>query len=340
MSVTIVKRKNATRPPTYHVRWVKGKYEPYVYLGSLDTKARAEARRHKCLDLLAIGIEPTLEMFKHSKPAGPAKGLGDWSQEWMDAQVQWEPTTRSKRESYVKLTLDYFGASVDPLKFTPADVRQYIAAMTEAKLKGSTQHTRLTCLSQILDFAGHKDNPVRDRAVKKVKNKSARRPMPTVAQLAAIRAELPEEDRELFDVLEHTGMRVSEATTMTWDYVDQRARRLVGRGGTKSFERVIPVLDGQPDWLPVKREGARPDDNVFNISSPTFGVHLKAASDRAGDFHLNPNQLRHVHASRLLAGGQGGGLETGMGPADMAYRMGHTVKVFLSTYTHRIPPEA
>lgn len=340
MSVYIVTRKNGKAPTTYHVRWSRGKYEPYVYLGSLDTKKRAEMRKHKVLDLLAQGIEPTLTMFKHTAVERLATlKFGEVADSWMDAQVQWEPKTRSKRKSYVTLVVAYFDARRDPLSIGSDDVRKYIGDMTAEGLKGSTQAARLSALTGILDHAKHPDNPVRDKAVKRVKIKSTRRPMPTIAQLAAIRSHLCERDQRIFDVLEHTGMRVSEATSMTWAEVDSRQRRLVGRG-TKSFERVIPVLAGQPDWLPVKPEDAKPSDRVFPVASDTFAQHLRDASAEAGDFHLNPNQLRHVHASRLLAGAKGGGIETDMGPADMAYRMGHTVPIFLKTYTHRIPPEA
>lgn len=337
MSVYVIRRANAKRPATWHVRWSKGKYEPYVYLGSLDTKARAEARKHKVLDLLAIGIEPTLAMFKHVSPIEDRQGLHDAAKAWMGAQVQWEASTRTVRESYVRLVVDYFGAKTQPRKITVDQVQAWIRAMTEGGIKPTTQRARLNCLSGILAFAKHPDNPVRSDDLKRAKGRAARRPLPSILQLAGIRERLNPLDRALFDVLEHTGMRVSEATSMTWAEVDAAARRLVGRG-TKSFERVIPVLDGQPDWLPVKPEGADPDALVYDgLTSKVFAKHLATASGEVG-FHLNPNRLRHVHASRLLAGAQGGGLETSMGPADMAYRMGHSVPVFLSTYTHRIPP--
>jgi integrase len=166
-----------------------------------------------------------------------------------------------------------------------------------------------------------------------------------------------------------TGVRRGELQGLRWRDVDLKkseahiqqqinlkTQRPAPLKGKNSYRRIAldaltlqQLVDLRKEQVTIRLQAAQWEDNdlVFatvdryhNIShatlghwlcAPTIANHLRALCIEVGVPYIKPHGLRHTHATIHLA--------EGMSPKALAERMGHDVKVLLSTYAHALPYE-
>lgn len=125
-------------------------------------------------------------------------------------------------------------------------------------------------------------------------------------------------NKALLELMYASGLRVSEAISIEWSQIDERAMiaRIFGKG---QKERLVPFTERAWLWLELYRktvwgswsEGAKRADSkkVFlsHLKKPLsrMGVWkiLQKRSLEAGIDHLHPHVLRHSFATHLIEGG-------------------------------------
>ena len=138
--------------------------------------------------------------------------------------------------------------------------------------------------------------------------------------------------RTLFATLTFTGLRISEALSLTWDDVTDSVR--VKDGKTESSRREIMLIPSVATLLRKHRLAQPPGtEYVFaNASGQPVSRRealraLRTAEKRAGLLEYTLHELRHTFASILIAQG-----ET---PVLVAHQMGHKdASTTLKTYAH------
>ena len=142
----------------------------------------------------------------------------------------------------------------------------------------------------------------------------------TREQLGAVLAELPDDWRLFFELLAHTGLRISEAIALTWADVEfgerprLRVRRQLYRGTAKrlksrSSRRDLPLAPGMARRL-WPRQG-KPREHLFATAAgtPLSDGNLRRrvlapAAKRAGVPWAGFHTFRHTCASLLFEGGK------------------------------------
>jgi integrase len=164
-------------------------------------------------------------------------------------------------------------------------------------------------------------------------------------ELAALLEETPDEWRLFFELLAHTGLRISEAIGLQWGdvvYGDQprvRVSRRVCRGKTgdpksESGARDIPLSPGMARRLWPLRHGKAPDAPVFasRRGTPLHESNVRnrvliPARKRAGLEWVTPHTFRHTCASLLF--------DAGKSVKQVSVWLGHADPAFtLRTYIH------
>jgi integrase len=169
----------------------------------------------------------------------------------------------------------------------------------------------------------------------------------TRAELAVVLAALPETWRLFFELLAHTGLRISEAIGLRWEHVDLgtnpriRVREQVYEGErqplkSKHSRRDVPLSSGMADRLRVHRRDTYRGDHapIFatatgtELSRPNVaGRVLKPAADLVGLGWVSFHTFRHTCASLLFAGGKN--------VVQVSEWLGHADPAFtLRTYVH------
>ncbi len=211
---------------------------------------------------------------------------------------------------------------------TAADVRAYLATLSEAGLKASTQARRLSAMRQLHRFL--LDEDIRsDDPTSAVESPRRTRPLPKVVSEdqtqalidAAAALEGPEAVRLLciVELLYASGLRVSELVTLPLAAASGERRTILvkGKGGR---ERLVPL--GAPAreaiaaYLKVRARFLPRSERAQRYLFPSRGIEghltrrrvaqlLKDLAVKAGvdPKRLSPHVLRHAFASHLVAHG-------------------------------------
>jgi integrase/recombinase XerD len=126
-------------------------------------------------------------------------------------------------------------------------------------------------------------------------------------------------NRALLELIYASGLRVSEALSLTWTAVDpeRRVLRVLGKG---SKERFVPYSERSAAWLERYRELVWPlwqakalkkhRDSIFlsHLSKPltrmaVWKILQKRSLESGVDTLVHPHMLRHSFATHLLQGG-------------------------------------
>lgn len=209
-----------------------------------------------------------------------------------------------------------------------ADVRAYLAALSGAGLKASTQARRLSAMRQLHRFL--LDEDIRsDDPTSAVESPRRARPLPKVVSEdqtqslidAAAALEGPEAVRLLciVELLYASGLRVSELVTLPLAAASGERRTILvkGKGGR---ERLVPL--GAPAreaiaaYLKVRARFLPRSERAQRYLFPSRGIEghltrrrvaqlLKDLAVKAGvdPKRLSPHVLRHAFASHLVAHG-------------------------------------
>lgn len=234
-------------------------------------------------------------------------------------------------------------------KWMPVFAGWPVAAITAAKIRSTlmgfpvsnkTRKNLLIPLRGILDYAQVHPNPAAGIRLKRSQKPEVDRYTP--GQRAALMASLRGQAAVYFAVLFGCGLRPGEALGLDWsdydgEYLDvskQITRRRLEPSTKTSMRRRVYV----PKWVREylnghttrfkkgyifqnTKGGPHLDTDVFN------GAWRKAHTKARIPYRI-PYTCRHTRAAELLS--------TGVNPADAAKQLGHSMEMFLRTYSEWI----
>ncbi len=279
----------------------------------------------------------------------------DYAREWLDGYSG--RTSRgfseTSRKDYARALDAYalpFFRGWRLVDVEPPDVRRFVKHLEDRGLAPASVSKNLAPLKAMFATAVEdgalRSNPTTGVRVNGRRDESEEEAVAkamTRAQLATLLGELPEQWRLFFELLAHTGLRVSEALGLDWADVEFGAtprllvRRQFYRGTlkrlkTRSGRRDIPLSPGMARRLWAARP-PRGDGPMFATRTGTrYGDRnvrrvLDAAAERAGVPWVGFHVFRHTCASMLF--------ESGKNIRQVAEWLGHTDPAFtLRTYVH------
>jgi integrase/recombinase XerD len=211
---------------------------------------------------------------------------------------------------------------------TPADIRAYLATLSGAGLKASTQARRLSAMRQLHRFL--LDEDIRsDDPTSAIESPKRARPLPKIVSEAQTQAlidaaaalEGPEAIRLLciIELLYASGLRVSELVTLPLAALTGERRMIIVKGKGKR-ERLVPL--GTPAresikaYLAVRARFLPKQEKAQRFLFPSRGIEghltrrrvaqlLKDLAVKAGvdPRKLSPHVLRHAFATHLVSHG-------------------------------------
>lgn len=340
-------RKDRTRTAQYGKgkRWVVNWAEPDGgrQRESFTTKDAAKAK--------LTSVESDLQHGSYVSKASGAMTVGEWSQVWFNAQVhQREGSLENVRRRLDLNILPVLGA-VELRDLTRAEIQAAVSTWSET-LAPSTVKTAYVYLSGMLKHA------VMDKHLRASPAVKIKLPQLEAAPVRPLSVDLVQDlvnkiwpsYREAVVFAAASGLRPSELFGLTWDRVDFK-------GGLIVVDRQLAVTNGAaevkfgPLKTPASYRSVRfgeasaalltgmqsdaPCELVFHRNGKP--VHRQARSmawrtvrEKLPSIGNGWHQLRHHHASLLIAGG--------LSPVAVAHRLGHKdATETLKTYAHLWP---
>ncbi len=239
-----------------------------------------------------------------------------------------ERTRAIYRRDMERWAIPYFrGCRLEEID--PPDVRAYIGHLDEAGLRANSIRSILAPLKAMYATAVE-DGAVRSNPTVNVRIGIGRRAdepgrevrAMTRAELSVVLGHLPEEWQLMFELLAHTGLRISEAIGLTWADVELgRSPRLLVRrqdcrgeiGPLKSAKsrRDIPLSPGMARRLQIARGSRNAAERVFTSPQgfPLSDGNLRRrvltpAVEAAGFPWVTFHTFRHTCASLLFEAGR------------------------------------
>ena len=283
--------------------------------------------------------------------------LAEYARAWIDgyqgrtSRGFGEQTREDYRRALEQYVIPFFdGYRVSEVE--PPDVRKFIAHLQAQGLAPTSVRKYAAALKAMFATAVEDGdlphNPTLGVRINARKTDSEgeeeRAKAMTRAELAAVLGALPERWRLPFELLAHTGLRISELLGLDWQDLEMgdrprlKVRRQFYRGDLKHHlkseqgRRELPLSPG----MARKLWAARPP----RVQGPMFATRdgnrlqernlrrvLDSASEKAGVPWIGFHTFRHTCASMLL--------ESGKNIRQIAAWLGHTDPAFtLRTYTH------
>ncbi len=254
-------------------------------------------------------------------------GIGQWADAYETSRVDLAAETVKNLGSHLKLILPTF-EDRDPATIAPGEIREWVAGL---QLKPGSVRRYLATFRALLDFAGADPNPARDPSIRLPRQDSVIVEPPSAADVDAIIARTPARWRLPLRVLEQTGMRIGELSSLQWGDVDEASSRFrVKVGKTAAARRWVTVPEGVMAEVAATcpREDRTPVRQVFPGLTGDVAKNVMARACRAaGIAHYHPHDLRHRYASIQI----GRGVPVTM----VAAQLGHSRKsLTLDTYAH------
>jgi integrase len=260
-----------------------------------------------------------------------------------------DSTLRNYRSALELRAIPYF-RDWKLAELEPPDVRAYVVRLEREGLAPSHVRTVLAPLRAMFATAVEdgalRFNPTAGvRVSGRTDEEEERAKALTRQQLADLLGRLPEEWRLFFELLAHSGLRVSEAIGLTWADVEfgerprLKVRQQLCRGKRKRLKsragrRDVPLSQRMAQRLWVARRGQRQSGPVFAtpIGTPLRDENvrqrvLKPAARLAGVPWVGFHTFRHTCASLLF--------ESGKDVKQVQEWLGHADPGFtLRTYVH------
>jgi integrase len=311
MSVHIRTRLLKNRQRSYLVRYRRGgRAYRLESAGTFRTQKEARARRDLIAGELAAGRDPREALRRLADPPRSVELLERFDA-FIESRVDVGPKTiglyRNARERVACQPENAPLGRRDPTEIRPADVQGWIAACADLAPRSLAHY--LSTLRQVLDFADIEPNPARSPKVKLPTDDAGEVEAPNNEEWLAIKAHASRRILLALRLIEAEGLRVTEATSLTWgdfDLVEGRIR--VSRARTKrrtAGQRWLPLpgdlLDEIAELCPLEdRTRERP---VFGLSDHAIRKGLELACRNAGIAHYAPHALRHRRCSLWIAHG-------------------------------------
>lgn len=328
MSSVFLRRRKRTKGVVWQVCFREGGRESFERCDSTwPTKSLAEERRMTILRAWAQGTSVPPIGGHQPERRTLAQVLEDYSETRRDVGEE-----RHKIYRQTKARLGPLGGRL-PGSVTPADVRGWVASL-EALLSPSTIRAYLGVLKEVLDHAEVEPNPARHRSVRLPKQQRIEVAPPSTAEVAQLLGAITPRHRFALELIEGTGLRVSEVARLGWEDIDFRQARLrVSGTKTTSARRWVPIepslLTRISDLVPFEdRQGSL----IPGFSVSTFDKALRRAAQAAGIAAYSAHDLRHRYISMLVQAGT---------PAPIAGRIvGHAkTSTTLDIYSHVLVDE-
>src|SRR5262249_48047793 len=152
--------------------------------GSFATRREALARHRWIVGELAAMRVPRLDVLEDTVSAVPT--LAEAAERWRASRVDVTEGTAVGHRVQLARVLPVLGPRrIDEI--TPADVAELVTALHVDGRKRETIRKSLAALAQVLDFAGVKDNPARDRTRVRLPRELREEPTPpAAAQIEAV----------------------------------------------------------------------------------------------------------------------------------------------------------
>jgi integrase len=333
-SVWIERRTIAGEGHRYLVKYrLGGRESAKRYAGSFATRRDALTRQRWVVGELAAVRVPCVSQLADAIDATPT--LAEAAERWRASRVDVTEGTAVGHRVQLGRVLPLLGTKrIDEI--TTADVAEVVANLHAAGRKRETIRKSLTTLAQVLDYAGVKENPARNRVHVRLPPQEREEPTPPTAdQIEAILPRMPRRDALAVLVLDATGMRVGELEEkgLRCGDLDEpntrwRVRRAVekGRRGrwvslpSDLFTAVVATLPPRED-----RSSARP---VFpGLTQERLRTAIARACKASGTPMWSPHDLRHRRISLWHRQGETWAL--------IGARVGQrSLSVTADTYTH------
>lgn len=330
-SVWIERRETASGHTRYLVKYrLGGRESAHRYAGSFATRREALARQRWVAGELAAMRVPRLD----AQPA-LAPTLAEAAERWRASRVDVTDGTAVGHRVQLGRVLPLLGSRrVDEI--TPADVAELVTTLHTSGRKRETIRKSLGVLAQVLDFAGVKENPARDRVQVRLPREEREEPAPPSAdQIEAVLPYMPRRYALAVLVLDATGMRVGEleGRGLRCGDIDEpnarwRIRRAVEKGRRGRWVSLPPDLFAAVVATLPPREDRNPDQPVFaGLTQERLRTAIARACKASSTPTWSPHDLRHRRISLWHRQGETWAL--------IGARVGQrSLSVTADTYTH------
>lgn len=332
------KRRPARRGDVRWTVWYRlagGRSRRPLYAGTFKAQEHAEARERLVGGWIAEGrgreIAALLSQLDTSRT------LAVMLEETLALMPRPSEAQRKKFRNTAAHLGDLGGVLVEDI--TRHDIQRWINAGEQRGHAPSTTQQYLGVIRQSLDHADlGRPNPARDpRLFLPVIEEDEEFTPPTWEEFSAILAAMAPKYRDLFTVIEGTGLRISEAIAVQWADVDlERGQlrvarnRTKGRTGGRRFVPLTETVEATITRQPYSEGGAGP---IFaGLTDNGARGALTLACRKAGVTHYHPHDLRGRFISLALIAGI---------PVEMVRKMaGHRkTSMTLDVYSHVVLSE-
>jgi integrase len=231
--------------------------------------------------------------------------LAEAAERWRASRVDVTEGTAVGHRVQLARVLPVLGARrIDEI--TPTDVAELVTALHADGRKRETIRKSLAALAQVLDFAGVKNNPARDRTRVRLPRELREEPTPpTATQIEAVLGLMPSRYALALLVLDATGMRVGELeeTGLLCGDLDEpntcwRIRRAVEKGRRGRWVWLPPELFTAVLATLPPREDRLADQPVFpGLTQERLRTAIARAARASGTPAWSPHDLRHRRIS-------------------------------------------
>lgn len=279
--------------------------------------------------------------------------LEKWLNDWLAGREKnLTESTRIKYNYYIEYIVPILG-NIGLKDITPSDVDRLKIERLKT-LAPKTVHGMLTFLSQAFNRAVSlkkiPSNPCHGVEKPRITSKARALELPELLRLlgeakGTYISVLSSKGKKkvsiypLIFLIANTGMRISEALGLTWDNVDMdeliikvRRQRRYGKKGelkTDASERDIGV---SKEVIEALKTVPKNGEFLFPMAESTINRHFFKICVKADINNFTVHDLRHTHASLLLAAGE---------PlTNVSQRLGHAnPSITARIYAHFIPSE-
>lgn len=286
-------------------------------------------RRDKLAAKLELGIQIDAEDTGRQSFEVAAQGYLDTVQ--VDDDTQAKYTNMLNRYWMPAFT----GWPVDSI--TGKAVKDHLFSLEVAD---KTRKNALSVLSGVMAYAEVNPNPCAGIVFKRRRRRAVERYRPSDRE--ALLSHLDGQNRVYFALLFACGLRPGEALALQWtDYDGQQLRiaKQYTRGKFKDMTKTgVDRLVYVPKWVRPILEAHTTrfkGEHIFENTegnqerqTKRFNAAWKVAHRRARLRYRDPYTCRHTRAAELLS--------IGISPPDAAMQLGHSVQMFLETYSEFI----
>lgn len=327
----------------------KRTYEP-IHLAPTQNNYKAAARlRQEISQRIKLGAFNYAEYFPESPNAHQTahKTFGQLANNWISSLADKAPSTRY---GYQKMLHRYLLPPWQNKAIKDISYSEITALIGSLKVSAKTRNNILTPIRQIFEIA-YIDDHIKTNPASKLKSSKIQKQLPdpfTLEEVEQIlnhlQSRYPEPIRNYFQLAFFAGMRTSELIALKWGDIDwnnnlirvQRAKVLQQIKGTKTYQirevelnsRAIATLKRQKthtylatEWIFLNPNTGQPFIDDRPIRRWSWIPTLKALGMR----HRAAYQTRHTCATMMLMAGNN--------PAWAAKQLGHSIEMFLRTYS-------